>query len=89
MTTRTLSNASQPEVDRSADGNEKLEASPFRNAYNAPDPVAYMSVGEQSYSPELPDIPSYCNTILDCSALFGIHLYTSTYKLIHILIHIH
>ncbi|KAJ1432748.1 hypothetical protein B484DRAFT_447642 [Ochromonadaceae sp. CCMP2298] len=71
-----MTSASETKVDyllqsQPADGNDNEEISPFQNAYAAPEPTAYMKVGEQSYSPCPPDIPAYCNTILDCAALFG------------------
>lgn len=52
-----------------SDKNDKV--SPFHNAYFAPDPSDYSNLVGLHYSPELPDLPPYTRTVLDCACLYG------------------
>ena len=46
--------------------------SPFDDSYVGDGPKAYMSVGRsQGYNPIPPELPDYCETVLDCAVLYG------------------
>ena len=54
-----------------APDNEKQCESIWRAAFATADPTEYMALNSTGYRPVCPELPSYCNTVLDCGALFG------------------
>lgn len=64
-----MSNSNTIDASSATDANDKV--SPFHDAYFAPDPTDYSRLVGLHYSPELPDLPPYTRTVLDCACLYG------------------